>query len=177
MNRIRTILAAAAVSVSAVSVSAGSALAADVGPIVVPVAPPVIAPAPVVHDWSGIYAGVFGGMQWSGGPPPLAAGAQVGFNFQPGRVVIGLQARAGAYMPGFDFHFNVEARVGVALGATGRILPYATAGIVSVPCCAPISLEFGGGVEFGINDRISVFGEARYLFGGVGFRAGVNFHL
>lgn len=179
MNRIRNALAAATAVVTLV---AAPALAADIAPIIVPAPAPVVVPAPVptIHDWTGLYVGVYAGFQ-NNIPPPYAIGGQAGFNLQRGRLVFGVQGRAGVYMPGADFHFNIDGRVGVVLGQQGRMLAYAVGGAGFIPCCLPVHGEIGGGVEFALGNRLSVFGEARtFVFEGIGgllLRGGVNIHL
>ena len=54
-------------------------------------------PAPLVHNWAGIYAGLNAGYQWgetSGNPTEpsgVAGGAQIGYNWQSGQFVYGVE--------------------------------------------------------------------------------------
>ena len=64
------------------------------------------------------------------------------------------------------------------------MLAYGTAGIGTVFCCGFTYWVAGGGVELGLGERLSVFGEARVFegfdpgfFPGFMLRAGINFHL
>lgn len=158
---------------------AGTAFAADV-PMVVPPAPPVVVvppPAPA-SPFAGIYVGVVGG--WLPGDY-ISVSGQAGFNFVRGRLLVGVEGQVGAlYTGALFFGGEATARAGVLLGS--RALVYAEAGALFVPTNpTPVFGLAGGGVEFAVNDRISVFTEAKALIGlggvGVEFQTGINFHL
>jgi outer membrane immunogenic protein len=172
-------IALAAVALAAMT---GSALAADIYvPPVAPPAPPMAAPA---FSWEGSYAGVYAGGIFGVGIPVWGGGFTIGHNFVSGSLVYGVEGGVGAVsLGGAVFFGELNGRVGVAVGATDRALVYAEAGVARA---AGIPLTFftaGGGVEFAINDRISLYGEAKGLFAaGPGFigtvvRGGVNFHF
>lgn len=154
-----------------------AATAADVAPIVIPAPPPVVVPAPTpVFDWSGFYVGASAWM------PGLAPGLQAGFNMVRGNLVIGVE---GNVIPIGLLAVGAAARVGVALGAEDRILPYVRLKAM-YPIGAPFVLLAGDvGVEVGIGRRMSIFAEAGIL-GAIGtgggccgpdLRAGLNFHF
>ena len=127
----------------------GLAHSADL-PARAPVAAPVVAPVPV-YNWSGFYIGANGGYGWAGvsvealgltasggdlkGP---FAGGQIGYNFQSGMIVFGIEADGQwanineAYSAfGLTFNdkishfFTVRGRLGVA---AQNVLFYGTGG-------------------------------------------------
>lgn len=168
----------------ALAISGSAALAADVVPVVIaPAAPVVIAPTVPSFDWSGLYVGIYGGLNRD--IPPGAVGATVGFNIVRGRLLFGAEARLGGFFPGevgFDLHLEGLGRAGLLIG--DRVLAYGTGGVGTVFCCEFTYWFAGGGVELGLGERLSVFGEARvYDDFGDGFfpdfmlRAGINLHL
>ena len=108
--------------------------------------------APVVYErpfsWSGLYIGAHVGYSWSDvdwqdslGPGSHSgdgalAGAQIGYNFQSGKFVFGLEAdMSGAWVDGgtaccgheFNWLASVRGRAGVAFNGN-RTLLYATGG-------------------------------------------------
>jgi len=136
-----------------------------------------------VYNWSGFYLGGQGGYSWNkakylGADQTLnsgSAGAHVGYNFQTGNIVYGIEN---------DFNYNFEkgnkadlqwdasgrARVGYAFD---RTLLFATAGIaatggkVDAPAIGKkddilIGWTAGAGVERALTDNILVRGEYRY---------------
>lgn len=218
MKLVKSLLIAGAATV----VAAGAAVAADpIRPApVVPVAPIVTAydwsgfyaGVNAGYGWAEAYdAGgvrVFGPTtvnQING----LLGGAQIGFNVQHDAIVFGVEAdiqasglsqTVGAGTVALDYLGTVRARIGVDVG--NGVLPYLTAGIaygqgrVSPP--APVETQFhtgwavGGGVEFKLQEQVSLKGEYLYYdlgqqnyvatVGNTGFRghtirAGVNFHF
>ena len=129
------------------------AMAADVG-IPRKAAPPP--PAPVVYNWTGFYiganvGGARGNVDWryvvGGGTGHhdtmgALAGGQIGFNWQTGPFVLGVEAdwdwaningRARCPNPAFDCHSTLDS-LGTVRGrlgyATGPLLWYATGGFV-----------------------------------------------
>jgi len=155
---------------------ATSAVAADLpAPPVAAPPPPMAAPA---FDWGGVYFGASVGRIVG----PLEAQIQVGYNFVRGRMLAGAELAAGvAFGGGFVFSATANARLGLLLGE--RALIYALGGIEYLFTPAPLFWTARGGVEYAINDRVSVFGEAGVVgaFGGgigpfVTFRTGVNLH-
>ena len=92
------------IAAACIALSSLQASAADL-----PVArEPIVAPAPAAYNWTGFYAGVYGGYgfgtQKSGGflgsslsPNGGVAGGTIGFNYQPynGTMVIGAEVDAG----------------------------------------------------------------------------------
>jgi len=173
-------IAVAAVALAAMT---GSALAADI--YVPPVAPPAPPPAPV-FSWAGSYAGVYAGVVVPPGSPFYFGGFTIGHNFVSGSLVYGLEAQLGAINLGGGAVFGAElnGRVGVAVGATDRALIYGEAGITRLAGLPFTILTAGGGIEFAINDRISLYGEAKAIiipagpgFIGTAIRGGVNFHF
>src|SRR5262249_4553056 len=130
-------------ALSAVSIAATSANAADLGRS-------YTAPAPLAYSWMGPYFGVNLGGQWghathSGADPwGVNGGAQVGYNWQNDRFVYGVEAdlqgsSADDMFANFKFSNpwfgTMRGRAGVAFN---NILLYGTVG-----------LAFGGGkVEF-----------------------------
>jgi len=183
MNLSRRI--AAGVAAAVLAFSASSAMAADIQPVI-PAQPPVVVvppPAPG-FDWKGVYVGAFVTLEFDTDPPGVyafAVGGQVGFNIVRGKFLFGPQLRVGYFRPEPAYFVTLGPRAGVLLGAQQRLLVYAAAsiGYVTFP---ELFYTAGGGVEFGIGERFSVFGETRlFSFGGdccgVIMTTGANFHF
>jgi outer membrane immunogenic protein len=178
---------------------AGTASAADLARRPPP-APVTKAPAYVPFTWTGFYVGVnggygFGRSKWSGLPSSFdvnggLVGGQVGYNWQFGQFVYGLEgdgdwtdlrgtANVAACLNGTgtttcrtrnDFISTVRGRVGYAMD---RWLPYATGGLAvgniraTVPGFTGIDKTdagwtVGGGVEYALAPSWSV--KAEYLY-------------
>ena len=124
-------------------VAAGAASAADLpsrkGPVVAPVYVPVF-------TWTGFYVGANAGYGWGnvnangfanvGDLDGFVGGGQVGYNYQMGQFVVGLEAdlqaadlssgnNLGLINVKTDYFGTVRARVGVAFD---RFMPYITGG-------------------------------------------------
>lgn len=169
------------------TLAAASVSAADLPDRAAPPAP-IIAPAPV-FTWTGFYAGVNAGWGWRsddseavvvGGVAPgtlffdnnndggFVLGGQIGYNYQIGSFVVGLEAdlqwadtdqdedvrfvpagAPGTFIPGefsndfSDWFGTVRARAGVAID---RVLIYATGGLAFSDDNTGWAL--GGGVEW-----------------------------
>ena len=148
----RLVLAAAALAVFTL----GSAQAADMArrPAMPAKAPAYV--APMIYNWSGLYAGINGGGAWghSSVSGPLATngnfrnsggfiGGTLGYNYQINQAVLGLEtdldwsnvkgSATCAVGVSCEVKNNwlgtVRGRVGYALGASGTILPYLTGGL------------------------------------------------
>lgn len=171
------------IAASAIATLTTGARAADFAPVVVPPVPSVV-PVPVEtgFDWQGFYVGAAhsavvseGAFSW------YIPSAQVGYNLTFGRLLLGVQAKAGAYLlSGTGLTLQFDARAGVALD---RVAIY---GLFGALAYGPAPLGWyavgGVGVEVALGDRLSVFAELRleevftppfYLHA----VAGVNWHL
>jgi len=195
--RIKTVTAAAA-GILAIT---GFARAADLAP-----APP---PAPAYYDWTGLYIGLNagyasatvtntvsgGGLDGSGSTsiPGGIGGAQIGYNYQIGAIVMGFEADfdgsmatkssstitgAGGVTSGNDqilWIGTLRGRVGYAFD---RWLVYATAGGAATQLASTMNVgaigsasnsntagawTVGGGVEAAITDNLSARVEYLYL--------------
>ena len=155
---------------------ATGAFAADLPSVpTVTAPPPMAAPA---FGWGGVYYGISAGRVVG----PLEVQAQVGYNIVRGRFLIGGELAAGVGFAGsFAFTATANARLGLLLG--DRAVIYALAGIERVLAPTPLFWTARGGVEYALNERMSVFGEAGIVGGfglGIGpfitFRTGVNLH-
>lgn len=198
---------------------AGSAAAEPVAPM--PYAPAIGLPIAELN-WTGAYGGLHGGYllnnaDSAAGRGSFLAGAQAGYNYQVGgtsaSAVFGIELD-GSYLSrpssrpddaaavGAQWLGAAKLRYGVALG---RWLPFATAGLVvrhvdlstGLPGGHVLQLGalFGGGVEYALNERISIVAEYDYLhlgkipegdrlqplanrnLSGHLVKAGVNFHF
>ncbi|MCW5696429.1 MAG: hypothetical protein KIS96_06790 [Bauldia sp.] len=132
--------------------------------------------------WGGLYMGTLAEGTFGGGAGFGDAGVQVGYNFQRGAFVGGFEAQT---THGFGFGplimAQASARAGVALGAADRVLAYGEVGVGTL-IVLPIWTA-GGGVEFAVGERFSVFTEAEAVFlPGIGFlgtqvSGGLNIHF
>lgn len=124
-------------------VAAGAASAADLPSRKGPVVAPVYVPA---FTWTGFYVGANAGYGWGnvnangfaniGDLDGFVGGGQVGYNYQMGQFVVGLEAdlqaadlssgnNLGLIRVKTDYFGTVRARVGVAFD---RFMPYITGG-------------------------------------------------
>ncbi|MCR4520168.1 MULTISPECIES: outer membrane protein [Bosea] len=124
-------------------VAAGAASAADLPSRKGPVVAPVYVPA---FTWTGFYVGANAGYGWGnvnangfanvGDLDGFVGGGQVGYNYQMGQFVVGLEAdlqaadlssgnNLGLINVKTDYFGTVRARVGVAFD---RFMPYITGG-------------------------------------------------
>jgi len=124
-------------------VAAGAASAADLPSRKGPVVAPVYVPA---FTWTGFYVGANAGYGWGnvnangfanvGDLDGFVGGGQVGYNYQMGQFVVGLEAdlqaadlssgnNLGLVRVKTDYFGTVRARVGVAFD---RFMPYITGG-------------------------------------------------
>jgi outer membrane immunogenic protein len=166
---------------------AGAASAADLPVRAAPPAP-IIAAAPI-FTWTGFYVGVNAGYGWSnndfdavdiadedddGG---FVGGAQVGYNYQIGSFVVGLEGDVqyadfgadgtfdfdgdGVFDDDFDssdWFGTVRARAGVAFD---RALIYATGGFAFADDATGWTV--GGGVEYAFTNNLSAKIEGLYV--------------
>lgn len=183
MKLVNKILAGMAGSV--LMVAASASMAADIPVMVPPMAPPVIVvPPPAGFDWQGVYVG--GVLSLGVDPSPFAVGiigvgGQVGFNIVRGSLLFGPVLRAGVVFGPNALVVSGGARAGVLVGAEDRLLIYGGAALAYIPAGPGLVTTAGGGVEFGIGERLSIYGETRVLIsGGVGcciVMTGVNLHF
>lgn len=179
MFRIARLLIAA----SAIATLSSGARAADFVPVVVlPVPTAVPVPVETGFDWQGLYVGAaHSAVVYEGAFSWYIPSAQVGYNLTFGRLLLGVQARVGAYLlDGTGLTLQLDARAGVALD---RVAVY---GLLGGLAYGPTPLSWyavgGVGVEVALGDRLSVFTELRleevftppfYIHAVVG----VNWHL
>jgi outer membrane immunogenic protein len=163
---------------------AGAAAAADLPMRAAPPAP-IIAAAPI-FTWTGFYVGVNAGYGWSDDDFDSVAladddndggfigGAQVGYNYQIGSFVVGLEGdiqyadfgREGAFVVGgvtydvdnSDWFGTARARAGVAFG---QALIYATGGFAFADDATGWTV--GGGVEYAFTNNLSAKIEGLYV--------------
>jgi outer membrane immunogenic protein len=106
--------------------------------------PPLVAPAALVYSWTGFYAGGNVGGVWNSNTSSASGGGQIGYNWQPGWLLLGAETdiqgmglRNSSLLNGTrggtitsnnsaDYLGTVRGRVGVA---RGRWLVYATGGL------------------------------------------------
>ncbi len=117
----RTLVAAAFVVGTAVSASA-----ADIP--MAPMAPPPPPPMAPAFDWSGPYVGAFTGYTLG---PAWIVGAQVGYNWQFDRFVVGLEGRVGVAPLVPALFTTVSARAGFLVAP--KFLIYGAAGVGYTP--------------------------------------------
>lgn len=194
-------------------VAAGAASAADLpsrkGPVVAP------AYIPPVFSWTGFYVGANAGYGWGnvnangfanvGDLDGFIGGGQVGYNYQMGQFVLGLEADLqGADLSSGDnlglinvkteYFGTVRARLGFAID---RWMPYITGGWAygnvktSIPSLAFSSDKthtggwaVGGGVEYAITNNIIAGVEYLYVdlgeksvLTGTGVKVGTDFSV
>ena len=178
------LLAATAIATAAVS----AASAADLPMRAAPPAAPFVAAAPI-FTWTGFYAGVNAGYGWSDDDNDSIAladdeddggfvgGAQVGYNYQIGSFVVGLEGdiqyadfgREGAFdldndgeedgvFESSDWFGTVRARAGVALG---QALIYGTGGFAFADDSN--GWTAGGGLEYAFTNNLSAKIEGLYV--------------
>jgi outer membrane immunogenic protein len=134
--------------------SIGAAQAADLPPRAPAPAPAVVVPAPV-YNWTGFYIGANGGYGWSGASATVGgvtvdggdlkgpfAGGQVGYNFQSGMFVFGVEADGQwanikesysivglTFTDKINYFFTARGRLGVA---AQNVLFYGTGGYAHI---------------------------------------------
>lgn len=199
----KTLLKAAVAAIALMS--GGASLAADMPRRgLLPPAPEL----PTFYDWSGVYAGGQLGYSWSSdrasefatagrlplgrsfdySPSSFIGGVRLGFNYQLGAVVLGVEgdieginARTGQGDAGGlvrlrqDWQGSVRARLGYSLD---RILVYATGGVaftrLEYAYVSPLAglsetiessrtgWTVGGGVDYALTDRLILGIDYRY---------------
>ncbi|CAA2142538.1 outer membrane protein [Hyphomicrobium sp. ghe19] len=183
--------------------SSGGAWAADLGPYQPYTPPPQEARYEAPSIWQGAYVGINGGYGWSNSnfakPEGGYGGAQVGYNWQRGRLVFGIEGDfqggdiGGTKTTAFDdkvrsdinWFSTVRGRVGIA---TGPWLIYGTGGVAFADVDTRVRFDngdkwkssgtqtgyaVGGGVEWAFTQNWSA--KAEYLYVGLGEDAlGVN---
>ncbi len=193
-------------------IAAGAASAADLPSRKGPVAAPVYIPP--VFTWTGFYVGANAGYGWGnvnangfanvGDLDGFVGGGQIGYNYQMGQFVLGLEAdlqgadlssgnNLGLVRVKTDYFGTVRARVGFAID---RFMPYVTGGWAygnvktSIPALAFSNdsshtggWTVGGGIEYAITNNLIAgveylyvdLGEKNIL--GAGTKVGTDFSV
>ena len=192
-------------------VAAGAASAADLPSRKGPIAAPVYVPA---FSWTGFYVGANAGYGWGnvnangfanvGDLDGFVGGGQIGYNYQMGQFVVGLEAdlqgadlssgnNLGLIRVKTDYFGTVRARVGVAFD---RFMPYITGGWAygnvktSIPGIGFSSdrshtggYAVGGGLEYAVTNNIIAGVEYLYVdlgeknIAGAGTKVGTDFSV
>ncbi|MGX1743101.1 outer membrane protein [Bosea sp. NPDC055353] len=173
-------------------VAAGAASAADLPSRKGPIAAPVYMPP--AFTWTGFYVGANAGYGWGnvnadgfanvGDLDGFVGGGQIGYNYQMGQFVVGLEAdlqaadlssgnNLGLVGVKTDYFGTVRARVGVAFD---RFMPYITGGWAygnvktSIPAIGFSSdrshtggFAVGGGLEYAVTNNIIAGVEYLYV--------------
>jgi outer membrane immunogenic protein len=145
-------------------------------------APPMASPyVPMVPDWSGLYLTGHAGGMWGSITGCCVNGATVGtglgYNWQAGRIVYGLEADGDWYsMAGinqFQYAVDLRGRLGVTFD---RLLPFVSLGysdgrigpgpFASTPYVWRSGFTAGGGVEYWATPDLSA--KMEYLYNNYG---------
>lgn len=174
-----------ALATLATAVPASSVFAADL--ITIPTSTPVEMPIyeEPGFDWSGFYAGVYGGVQNSAlGGTQYGLGVQAGVNAQFDFYLLGAEVGVQGITGGnFDTSYGqILGRAGLVV--TDDVLVYAAGGY-GIDLGAPEEQDvlLGGGVELAVTDSISVRAQYLHAFPTQGdnpkdqFTIGANFHF
>jgi outer membrane immunogenic protein len=193
-------------------VAAGAASAADLPSRKGPVAAPVYMPP--AFSWTGFYVGANAGYGWGnvnangfanvGDLDGFVGGGQVGYNYQMGQFVLGLEAdlqaadlssgnNLGLLNVKTDYFGTVRARAGVAFD---RFMPYITGGWAygnvktSIPAIGFSSdrshtggFAVGAGLEYAVTNNIIAGVEYLYVdlgeknIAGAGTKVGTDFSV
>ncbi len=193
-------------------VAAGAASAADLPSRKGPVAAPVYMPP--AFSWTGFYVGANAGYGWGnvnangfanvGDLDGFVGGGQIGYNYQMGQFVVGLEAdlqgadlssgnNLGLLNVKTDYFGTVRARAGVAFD---RFMPYITGGWAygnvktSIPAIGFSSdrshtggFAVGGGLEYAVTNNIIAGVEYLYVdlgeknIAGAGTKVGTDFSV
>lgn len=155
-----------ALATLATALMSGSAFAADL--ITVPTSTPAALPVyeeAAGFDWSGFYAGVYGGIQNSPvGGMQYGAGAMAGVNAQFDFYLLGAEVAVQGITGG-----NTNTSYGQILGRAGlvvsdNVVVYAAGGYgIDLGVPEEDDVLLGGGVELAVMDNVSV--RAQYLHG------------
>lgn len=149
----------------ATALMSGSAFAADL--ITVPTSTPVEMPVyeDAGFDWSGFYAGLYGGIQNSPvGDMQYGAGVMAGVNAQFDFYLLGAEVAVQGITGG-----NTNTSYGQILGRAGlvvsdNVVVYAAGGYgIDLGAPEEDDVLLGGGVELAVTDNVSV--RAQYLHG------------
>jgi outer membrane immunogenic protein len=161
MSLFRTLVLTSLVTVLPI----GGAVAADL--ITVPTSTPVempVAEAPA-FDWSGFYAGVYGGGQFgSVGGDQYGLGATAGVNAQFDFYLLGAEVAVHGLTGGVGdtSYGQILGRAGLVV--TDDVVVYAAGGYgIDMGAPQEDDIMVGGGVELAVTDNVSV--EAQYLHG------------
>ncbi|ASP22177.1 outer membrane protein beta-barrel domain protein [Antarctobacter heliothermus] len=159
-------LVAATATLGAAPVLAGSL---DDTPVEVVPAAPIVPVAPIGVDWTGLYGGLsLGNMNAQGAGTSnngTIFGLHTGYDYDFGKVVVGGEFE---YQAGDDYDLGgvdvdnvmrLKGRVGYEMGQS---LLYGTAGVARIDTAlgdatGPVG---GVGLEYRVNDRVSIGGEA-----------------
>ena len=194
-------------------IAAGAASAADLPSRKGPIAAPVYIPP--VFTWTGFYVGGNAGYGWGnvntngfanvGDVDGFVGGGQIGYNYQMGQFVLGLEAdiqgadlssgsNLGLVRVKTDYFGTVRARVGVAFD---RFMPYVTGGWAygnvktSIPGIGFSSDKshtggwvIGGGLEYAVTNNLIAGVEYLYvdlgdksILTGAGTKVGTDFSV
>lgn len=150
-------------------ITAGTAVAADVPQVVVPVAPPP--PVAVSFDWAGLYVGADAGLMFGNA---FLLDVHAGYAMQFGNFVVSLEGALGTAIGGPAVTLSAIGRAGITVGDRtwiyglfGRTWPWGG------------SFDLGGGIAMAISDNASVRVEvSRFCcWSPIMIKGGVSFHL
>ncbi len=178
----KTIIVAALASALAMPALAGGVGGKMAEPVVEPRISPAPAPAPAMYDWTGAYVGALAGVgrvttDRDGDDQNGFGGALLaGYDHQFDRVVVGAEidfspsalSDIGDADNDVDSVTRLKAKVGAPVGASGNIMPYATAGVSHVRATLggdsvrDTGWLVGGGIAYGVTPNISVASEVIY---------------
>lgn len=173
-----------ALLISAVSV--GGALAAD--PIAYPTS---VSQEPVAvydnsgFDWTGFYAGVYGSVQdYTAGNWEYGLGVDVGANYQYDFFVLGAELAVSGLTNGTTGRGYGQALGRAGVVVTDDILLYAAGGYGGDFSSGDRHWLAGGGIEYAINDAVSLRGQYLHGFAATAastdtnqFTIGANYHF
>nr|PZN87126.1 MAG: hypothetical protein DIU57_03270 [Pseudomonadota bacterium] len=179
MNVMRWGVTSTAVIAACMSLVATPATAADFGGPPPRYEEPPAYEAPVVPIWQGLYGGVHLGYIEDWDDEGVLGGAQLGYNWQADRFVVGVEGDLSAADTSVDWLASIRGRAGFLLD--DRLLAYGTAGVGFVDAFDDAETDFvwGVGLEGKLSDTMSA--RVEYLsyddFDIDVIRGGLNFKL